>query len=51
MRASLSRIALVSIAALGCNAQVHLPDASADAAAQPDWSATVIEVSGRKNRT
>jgi len=50
MRASLSRIALVSIAALGCNAQVHLPDASADAA-QPDSSATVIEVSGRKNRT
>jgi hypothetical protein len=39
MRASLSLIALVSIAALGCNAQVHLPDASADAASQPDSSA------------
>jgi predicted small lipoprotein YifL len=36
MRVSLSLLALVSIAAFGCNAPVHLPDASTDAASQPD---------------
>ncbi|MFO0559406.1 MAG: hypothetical protein U0269_15425 [Polyangiales bacterium] len=36
MRAPHTLLALASILALGCNAPVHLPDSSADAASQPD---------------